>query len=227
MKYLVLFIKAVAVFDLCCLAVYFGGDIVSALSGKWKKKKQPAELFEFYEDSGDIPLSVDSIRMACQSEISDLVQEKILPQAPETMDVLNEPEKKAVSLLLRAYIGYIHQEGLLDEQNFPLLMELLKCTEAAPEGEFDIPGRMLAEAAEKSCQQEDYFSDYQRYRLMQADKERVILACQVIINDLLGRLYRYDYRFGYDFELAAERSLTKRLQQNQEKEVDRDAPCDC
>lgn len=227
MKYLILFIKIVAVFDLCCLAVYLGGDIVSTLLGRLKKKKPQTELFEFYEDSGDVPLSVDSIRMVCQSEIPDLVQEKILPQAQETLDALTEPEKMAVSLLLRAYIGYIHQEGLLDEQNFPLLMELLKCTEAAPEDEFDIPGKMLAEAAEKSCQQEGYFSDYQRYRLTQADKERVILACQVIINDLLGRLYRYDYRFGYDFELAAERSLTKRLQQNQEKEVDQDARGNC
>ena len=31
---------------------------------------------------------------------------------------------------------------------------------------------------------------------MQVDKTRVILACRIIINDLLGKLYRYDYRFG-------------------------------
>ena len=33
-----------------------------------------------------------------------------------------------------------------------------------------------------------------RYQLMQVDKERVIMACNIIINDLIGRLYRYDYR---------------------------------
>ena len=33
---------------------------------------------------------------------------------------------------------------------------------------------------------------------MQVDKTRVILACRIIINDLLGKLYRYDYRFGYN-----------------------------
>lgn len=220
MKYLVLFVKIITVFDLCCLAVYLGGDMVSALLGRLKKKKPSTDVFEFYEDSGDAPLSVDSIRMAFQSEIPDLVREKILPQAKETLDALTEAEKTAASLLLRAYIGYIRQEGLLDEQNFPLLMELLKYTEATPEGTLDIPGMMLTEAAEKSCQKEDYFSDYRRYRLMQVDKERVILACQVIINDLIGRLYRYDYRFGYDFDLAEDRSLTKRLHEKQEKEVD-------
>ena len=164
MKYFGLFVKIVTVFDLCCLAVYFGGDIVSSLTGRLKKKKPPTDVFEFYEDSGDTPLSVDSIRMAFQSEIPDLVQEKILPQAKETLDALTEPEKTAVSLLLRAYIGYINQEGPLDEQNFPLLMELLKYTEATPEGTLDIPGMMLTEAAEKSCQKEDYFSDYRRYK---------------------------------------------------------------
>ena len=86
---------------------------------------------------------------------------------------------------------------------------------------------MLTEAAEKSCQKEDYFSDYRRYRLMQVDKERVILACQVIINDLIGRLYRYDYRFGYDFDLAEDRSLTKRLHEKQEKEVEPYASGNC
>ena len=38
MKYLILFIKIVAVFDLCCLAVYLGGDIVSALIRKLDRK---------------------------------------------------------------------------------------------------------------------------------------------------------------------------------------------
>ena len=36
---------------------------------------------------------------------------------------------------------------------------------------------------------EEYFSDYRRYQLMQVDKTRVLLACRVIINDLLGKLY--------------------------------------
>ena len=47
---------------------------------------------------------------------------------------------------------------------------------------------------------------------MQGDKTRVILACRILINDLLGKLYRYDYRFGYDdLLLDEENSIEKKL----------------
>ena len=54
------------------------------------------------------------------------------------------------------------------------------------------------------CIRDRYYSNYQRYQLMQVDKTRVILACRIIINDLLGKLYRYDYRFGYNLLLDEE-----------------------
>ena len=50
------------------------------------------------------------------------------------------------------------------------------------------------------------------------DKERVIMACNIIINDLIGRLYRYDYRFGYDITLASEHSIAKKLSDNWQNE---------
>ena len=40
---------------------------------------------------------------------------------------------------------------------------------------------------------------------------RIILACRIIINDLLGKLYRYDYRFGYNLLLDEENSIEKKL----------------
>ena len=49
-------------------------------------------------------------------------------------------------------------------------------------------------------------------------KERVIMACNIIINDLIGRLYRYDYRFGYDITLASEHSIAKKLSDNWQNE---------
>lgn len=45
MKYLILFIKIVAVFDLCCLAVYLGGDILTALTRKLRKSLHRATTF--------------------------------------------------------------------------------------------------------------------------------------------------------------------------------------
>ena len=57
---------------------------------------------------------------------------------------------------------------------------------------------LMEETAARTHLREEYFSDYRRYQLMQVDKTRVLLACRVIINDLLGKLYRYDYNVGYD-----------------------------
>ena len=36
-------------------------------------------------------------------------------------------------------------------------------------------------------------------------------AYGIIINDLLGKLYRYDYRFGYNLLLDEENSIEKKL----------------
>ena len=76
---------------------------------------------------------------------------------------------------------------------------------------------------------EEYYSDYRRYQLMQVDKTRVILACRILINDLLGKLYRYDYRFGYDLLLDEENSIEKKLHTPvQEEWEDEDyETCDC
>ena len=70
---------------------------------------------------------------------------------------------------------------------------------------------LLEDAACNTRRHEEYYSNYQRYQLMQVDKTRVILACRIIINDLLGKLYRYDYRFGYNLLLDEENSIEKKL----------------
>ena len=230
MKYLVFVIKAVAVFDLCCLAVYFGGDIVSVLSGKWRKKKQPAELFEFYEDSGEAPLSVDSIRQLYSGDVETFVEERLLPDAAKTMEALTEREQTAARLLLCALIGYLKEEARMDEQSFPMVMELLKYMEGEKEeGCQDPVDWLLEDANSRAHRHESYYNDYQRYQLMQVDKKRVILACRILINDLVGKLYRYDYRFGYDLMLTEDNSIEEKLRTSMREEwEDEDyAPCDC
>ena len=230
MKYLILFIKIVAVFDLCCLAVYLGGDIISALSGKWKKKKQPAELFDFYEDSGEAPLSVDSIRQLYSGDVGNFVEERLLPDAAKTMEALTQREQTAARLLLCALIGYLKGEARMDEQSFPMVMELLKYMEGEKEeGCQDPVDWLLEDANSRAHRHESYYSDYQRYQLMQVDKKRVILACRILINDLVGKLYRYDYRFGYDLMLTEDNSIEEKLRTSMREEwEDEDyAPCDC
>ena len=51
-------------------------------------------------------LCVDSIRMLYSGEIDEFVEKELLPDAAETMNALSEAEKTAVSLLLKAYIGF-------------------------------------------------------------------------------------------------------------------------
>ena len=128
------------------------------------------------------------------------------------MAVLTEQEQTAARLLLSALIGFLAAEAPMDEQSFPLMMELLNCMEGEKEdGCQDAVDSLLEDAACNTRRHEEYYSNYQRYQLMQVDKTRVILACRIIINDLLGKLYRYDYRLGYNLLLDEENSIEKKL----------------
>lgn len=232
MKYLILFIKIVAVFDLCCLAVYLGGDILTALTRKLRKKPaQSDDLYDFSMD-GDTaaPLSIDSIRQLYSGDVETFVGERLLPDAAKTMEALTEREQTAARLLLCALIGYLKEEARMDEQSFPMVMELLKYMEGEKEeGCQDPVDWLLEDANSRAHQHESYYSDYQRYQLMQVDKKRVILACRILINDLVGKLYRYDYRFGYDLMLTEDNSIEEKLRTSMREEwEDEDyAPCDC
>lgn len=126
------------------------------------------------------------------------------------MDTLVESERTAVLLLLSALIGFLKEEGRMDEQNFPMVMELLNHAKGTKEDDEKDPVDMLLDEEARHIRR-DYYNDYQRYQLMQVDKNRVILACRIIINDLLGKLYRYDYRFGYDLLLTEENSIERKL----------------
>ena len=223
-------VKILIVFDLLCFAIYFGGDILSTALAKLRKKPAQKELFEFYEEDADTPLSVDSIRQLYSGEVDTFVEEKLLPDAAQTMGVLTEREQTAARLLLSALIGFLVEEAPMDERSFPMVMELLNHMEGEKEDGCQDPVDILFEdKVRRTNRYEEYYSDYRRYQLMQVDKTRVILACRILINDLLGKLYRYDYRFGYDLLLDEENSIEKKLHTPvQEEWEDEDyETCDC
>ena len=206
------FIKLLAVFDLLVIAVYFGSDILSTAWSKLRRKPKQEEPFEFSQDTGTVPLSIDSIRQLYSGDAADFVEETLLPGAAETMAVLTEREQTASRLLLSALVGFLAEEAPMDERSFPMVMELLNCMEGEKEDGCQDPVDILFEdTVRRTHRHEEYYSNYQRYRLMQVDKTRVILACRIFINDLLGKLYRYDYRFGYDLLLDEENSIEKKL----------------
>ena len=211
MNVLSILIKTIAVFDLIIIAIYFGGDIFSTVLGKFRKKPVQKDDFEFYdEDTAAVPLSIDSIRLLYSGDVTDFVKEQLLPGAAKTMDTLVESERTAVLLLLSALIGFLKEEGRMDEQNFPMVMELLNHAKGTKEDDEKDPVDMLLDEEARHIRR-DYYNDDQRYQLMQVDKNRVILACRIIINDLLGKLYRYDYRFSYDLLLTEENSIERKL----------------
>ena len=193
MSVLIIFIKLIAVFDLLVIAVYFGGDILSTMLNKLRKKPKQEDPFDFSLDAATVPLSIDSIRQLYSGDAADFVEEKILPNAEKTMAVLTDQEQTAARLLLSALIGFLAAEAPMDEQSFPMVMELLNCMEGEKEdGCQDAVDILLEDTVRNTHRHEEYYSNYQRYQLMQVDKTRVILACRIIINDLLGKLYRYE-----------------------------------
>ena len=212
MSILITFIKLLAVFDLLVIAVYFGSDILSTVWSKFRKKPTREEPFDFSLDAAAVPLSIDSIRQLYSGDAADFVEEKLLPDAAQTMGVLTEREQTAARLLLSALIGFLVEEAPMDERSFPMVMELLNHMEGEKEDGCQDPVDILFEdKVRRTNRYEEYYSDYRRYQLMQVDKTRVILACRILINDLLGKLYRYDYRFGYDLLLDEENSIEKKL----------------
>ena len=230
MSILITFIKLLAVFDLLVIAAYFGRDILSTVWSKFRKKPRREEPFDFSLDAAAVPLSIDSIRQLYSGDAADFVEERLLPNAAQTMAVLTDREQTAARLLLSALVGFLAEEAPMDERSFPMVMELLNCMEGEKEdGCQDAVESLLEDAVRNTHRHEEYYSNYQRYRLMQVDKTRVILACRILINDLLGKLYRYDYRFGYDLLLDEENSIEKKLHTSvrEEWEVEEYEAGDC
>lgn len=120
------FIQFLIVFDLICFGVYFGGDIICTALAKVRKKpgqKDPYE-FEVEDEPAEPPLSIDAIRHLFRGEVRDFVCNKLLPSGQETLSALTEPEQTAARFLFCALIGYLKEEAPMDEQSFPMVMEI-------------------------------------------------------------------------------------------------------
>ena len=81
MSVLITFIKLIAVFDLLVIAVYFGGDILSTMLNKLRRKPKQEDFFDFSQNAMTVSLSIDSIRQLCSGDAADFVEDKILPNA--------------------------------------------------------------------------------------------------------------------------------------------------
>ena len=157
MSVLITFIKLISVFDLLVIAVYFGGDILSTMLNKLRITPKQDDPFDFSLDTVTVSLSIDSIRQLYSGDAAEFVEEKILPNAEKTMAVLTEQEQTATRLLLSALIGFLAAEAPMDEQSFPLMMELLNCMEGEKEdGCQDAVDSLLEDAACNTRRHEEY-----------------------------------------------------------------------
>lgn len=165
------------IFDLVAFGIYFGGDILfTAISKVQKKSKKNNDLdlydFEIETAPQKRSLCVDSIRMLYSGEIDEFVEKELLPDAAETMNALSEAEKTAVSLLLKAYIGFLSEEATVDEQSFPMVKELLSYTQGSKEdGEKDAIDCLMEDTVSRTHRHREYYNNYQRYQLMQVDMQ--------------------------------------------------------
>lgn len=219
------FIQFLIVFDLICFGAYFGSELFFTALARMRKKpdqKDPYD-FEMEDEPTEPPLSIDAIRHLFRSEVQEFVRDKLLPAGQETLAALTGPEQMAARFLFCALVGYLKEEAPMDEQSFPMVMELLNCMEGEKEdGCQDTVDLLFEDAIRRTRRREEYFSDYRRYQLMQVDKGRVVLACRVIINDLLGKLYRYDYNVGYDCLLDDGNSVSRKLKKSNAEMEDED-----
>ena len=83
MSVLIIFIKLIAVFDLLVIAVYFGGDILSTMLNKLRRKPKQDDPFDFSLDTVTVSLSIDSIRQLYSGDAADFVEEKISAKCGE------------------------------------------------------------------------------------------------------------------------------------------------
>ena len=76
----------------------------------------------------------------------------------------------------------------------------------------------MEDTVSRTHRHREYYNNYQRYQLMQVDKERVIMACNIIINDLIGRLYHMIIALAMTLHLPQNTASQKKLSDNWQNE---------
>ena len=78
------------------------------------------------------------------------------------MAVLTDQEQAAACLLFSALIGFLAAEAPMDEQSFPMVMELLNCMEGEKEdGCQDAVDILFEDTVSNTHRHEEYYSNYQ------------------------------------------------------------------
>lgn len=194
----------VVIFDVVYFFLYASYDLCTTIHAKITKKKKPApydfEIMEEDESDSDHdfslapPLCIDAIRMVYGKYSRDLVVDRIFPESREIIEQLSEQDKESVILLLSSYIRYLNRKAPKYEQNFTMLMEMLKYSDADSDPEHkDAVELVMEDKILDSAFLPDYYMDYQKYKLTCKNKAHIITICKVLILNVLKKLYGEHY----------------------------------
>lgn len=192
------------IFDVVYFFLYAGYDLCTTIYAKITKKKKPDpydfEIMEEDESDSDHdfslapPLCIDAIRMVYGKYSRDLVVDRIFPESREIVEHLSEQDKESVTLLLSSYIRYLNRKAPKYEQNFTMLMEMLKYSNADSDPEHkDAVELVMEDKILDSAFLPDYYMDYQKYKLTCKNKAHIITICKVLILNVLKKLYGEHY----------------------------------
>lgn len=192
------------IFDVVYFFLYAGYDLCTTIYAKITKKKKPDpydfEIMEEDESDSDHdfslapPLCIDAIRMVYGKCSRDLVVDRIFPESREIVEQLSEHDKESVTLLLSSYIRYLNRKAPKYEQNFTMLMEMLKYSDADSDPEHkDAVELVMEDKILDSAFLPGYYMDYQKYKLTCKNKAHIITICKVLILNVLKKLYGEHY----------------------------------
>lgn len=226
MKPYKMILGAIAAFDLTYLCFACVEDCYSRLHSRWKKKHGTDDDLDFLnlDEDEDFslapPLCVDAIRMVSPFHIRELVEDRILPQAEDLMNTLEEAERESAVLLLTSYISFLVQKAPAEEQNFPMLLELLNASKVYRDSEIkNAIDLLMEEDAGDSNPFPKHYADYQRYKITCAHKELVVSTCRVMISDIIKNLYGNHYDWSIESVL---KPMADRLEDAKEEFFDQE-----
>ena len=145
------FIQFLIVFDLICFGVYFGGDIVCTALAKVRKKTDEEE-FEIYKveddtDTSKPALSIDAIRHLFRGGGPRFCLQQTSAQRAGNPFRSDRAGADSGPFLFCALTGYLKEEAPMDEQSFPMVMEMLNYAEGAKEdGDKDVIDILMEES---------------------------------------------------------------------------------
>jgi len=224
MKILKIIFAVMLIFDVTYMFIYFGWELCTTIRYKLRKKKNPKaktvpDEYTFDDDDEDDysyapPLCIDSIHLLHRYDVKTLITARIFPLSKEITDQLSNEDKEQVIRLLSAFINFLHDEAPKYEQNFTVVMELLKAASETYDPEYRDPvDKLLDDCLSRNRQTPDYYLDYQKYRITCKNKAHILAVCKVLILTALKKLYGEWYSSSY--ELYNPESVQKLLRDAQ------------